>query len=286
MTKAKKTKKKKKKTTKKVVAKEPIEESEKSESIEPDEDFNPLPQKIWKPILNLTLATTLIHGPPKIGKTTLANQWPGVWFLATEIGQKWIITHEPTIIESWEHFLEVCGWIADNLPKTFGDGKPLKTLVVDTIDLAFKMCYDSVLYELGVSSPNELDFGVGWGAISDEFSRVITKLTKLPYGLIFISHSKDKQVKSRARKIDRIQPALMETGRKVVEAISDIILYCNVTEIVEVDDDGEPTGIASEERVIRCQPESNIVAGDRTGQLPDEIPMSYKELVKYFPKTK
>ena len=281
-----KTSKKTKKTKKKKQQKEASSIEELSNEKEVKQEFNPLPNKVWKPILNLTLATTLIHGPPKIGKTTLANQWPGVWFLATEIGQKWITTHEPTIIESWEHFLEVCAWIATNRPKKFGDGKPLKTLAVDTIDLAFKMCYETTCDEMGINSPADLDYGVGWAAISDEFSRVITKLTKLPYGLIFISHSKEKQIKSRSRKIDRIEPALMVTGLKVVSAISDIILYCNVKETVEVNDDGEPTGAVTERRVIRCQPESNIVAGDRTGCLPDEIDMSYKTLVKHFPQTK
>jgi len=293
------TKKKKVKKVKKVKVKrkkppKTIEQSDEENQMaqteeeegELDKDFNPLPTKVQKPIYDLAKATTLIFGPIKIGKTTIANQWPGVWFLATEAGQTWIQTHEPTIIDDWPHFLQICGWIAKTRPKKFGDGKPLRTLVVDTVDLLFKMCFDSVCDELGISSPTELDYGAGWQAIGDEFSRVITKLTKLPYGLIFISHTKVKTIKSRARKVDRIEPDIMATGMRVISAVADIILYCSVKETAILGADGEPTGTITEERIIRCQPESNIIAGDRTGRLPDEIPMSYKELVKYFPKTK
>lgn len=179
----------------------------------------------------------------------------------------------------------MCKWIADNKPKKFGDNKPLRYIVIDTIDLLFKMCYDDTCSMLGVMSPADLDYGKGWAAINDEFSRVMNKVTRWPYGTIFISHSKTAEVKSKAKKIDKIQPALMTTGLKVVHAMADIILYCDVDEQAVFDDEGVPTGEIVEKRIIRCQPKSNVMAGDRTGRLPDEIDMSYKALVEHFPKT-
>jgi len=293
--KAKKAKKKKAKAKSRKI--KPIEDadgkldyqSEPVDGLEPDAPSPrravKVPGKKRKPKYDLARARTIIFGPPKIGKSTLASQFPGPWFLATEAGQDWLNVYEPTVIESWEDFLNVCAYIEEEKPKKFGDGKPIKTIVIDTVDLLFKMCHDDTCVTLGVNSPSDLDYGRGWSALSDEFLRVIAKMARWPYGLVFISHSKEKQVKSKARKIDIIQPAIMTTGFKVLLAAVDIVLYCSMDEQAEYDDEGEVTGVITEERIIRCQPASNIIAGDRTGRLPDTMPMSYKELVKHFPAT-
>ena len=244
-----------------------------------------LPQKKREPRADLTKAKILIYGPPKIGKSTLASNFPGVWFLATEEGLAWLPVYEPTQITSWEQFLEVCAYIEESRPTAFGDGTPIHTIVIDTVDLLFKMAFDYMCTHLGVASLADLDWGKGWQALSDEFARVICKITRWPYGLVFISHSKEKEIKSGGRKIDRIEPAVMTTGYKIVNALVDLILYCCVNEVAVVDSEGEFTGEVKESRSIRCAPASNIVAGDRSGMLPNEIPLNYTELVKYFPAT-
>ncbi len=256
-------------------------------NMQPDESPgpSPLPSVKQSVIQDLSRAITLIYGPPKIGKTTLASQWPGPWFLATEKGQTWISNiHEPTIISSWDHFLDVCLWIDQNRPKTFGDGEPLNTIIIDTADLLYKMCQDSVCEAQGISDPSDAEYGKGFNAVGSEFQRVLVKMTQWQYGMVLISHMQDKQVKSKSNKIDRIQPSIPTTGYKIVHAMADIIMYCYMDERPTFDSDGNPVGV-EEHRVIRCAPRNNIVAGDRTGNLPDEIDMSYADIVKFFPQT-
>jgi hypothetical protein len=227
-----------------------------------------------------------LYGVPKIGKTTLASKFPGAWFFATEEGQDWLPVYEPTVITSWAQFLKTCAWIEEHRPTHFGNGDEIRTLVFDTGDFLFKLCFDYTSAVMGVSDLSDLSWGKGWKALGDEFQRVFTKISRWPYGFIFISHSKEQQIKAKASAIDRIQPGTMTTGLRVIHTLCDIILYCYMNEYPEIDkDSGEVTGRIIQARTIRCQPKNNIIAGDRTGRLPAEIPMDYDELLKYFPET-
>jgi hypothetical protein len=231
----------------------------------------------------LKKAKILIYGPPKIGKTTLASQWPRPLFLATEEGQDWVEDIlEPVHIDSWDLFLNVCHEISEAHPDHFD------TIVIDTVDLLFKMCLEDTCTSAGISHPADLDWGKGWNLVGSEWERVITKLARIcsvnQYGLILISHATEREVKSKARKIDKTSPTLMQTGFRAIHALVDIIMYCHMDEVVKYDDNENPTEIL-EERRIACAPKDTLIAGDRTGLLPEDLPMSYEEVAKYFPDT-
>ena len=244
-----------------------------------------IPKTKTRPRRSLSHAKILIYGCPKIGKSTLASRFPGAWFWITEEGTDWLSIYEPLRITNWEQFLDYCAAVDSGPPKTFGDGKPILTLVIDTTDLLFKMCDDSMKTQLGVSNMGDLDWGKGWAALGDEFERVMSKISRWPYGLIFISHMKEREIKSKATKIDRIEPAMRATGLRIIQNLCDLILYCYADETPVLDEEGTPTGVIKEERKIRCQPCNNIVAGDRTSFLPESIELSYDKLVSYFPDT-
>ena len=113
------------------------ENAEKAEVLDPPK-ATIVPGFKRKPKGDLARAKILIYGPPKIGKTTLASQFPGVWFMATEEGQDWLEVFTPTVIESWDHFLDVCKYIAEEQPTHFGDGTKIETIAIDTGGLLFK----------------------------------------------------------------------------------------------------------------------------------------------------
>ena len=81
------------------------------------------------------------------------------------------------------------------MPQTYGriaeGGHPFKTIIIDTIDNAYKFCTDYVLKKAGKEHESDLAYGKGYAIVNNEFQRVLTKLAFLPYGLFLISHAKE-----------------------------------------------------------------------------------------------
>ena len=206
-------------------------------------------------------------------------------FLCTEEGVDWLDVQKRSI-ESWADFLTFCNVFDEHLPTAFENGTPIQTLVIDTIDILCRMCSDHVCGMLGIGSLADLEWGKGWQALGAELERVLVRMSKWPYGLCFISHSREKEVKAKASKIDRIEPSMVATGAKLITSMCDIILYAHMNEYAVVDDDGGLTGEIREERMLRCHPQANVTAGDRTGYLPALLPLDYTALAACFQDTK
>lgn len=222
------------------------------------------------PCANILQSVIWVYGEPKVGKTTFASKFPGTWFLATEPGQDWVTVREPTVIHTWKHFLEVCAFIETNKPKTFEDGESISTICIDTYTLLFKMCQEQVCLEMGVGDPGEIPHGGGWGRLTKEFERVMSKVARWPYGLVLISHGRQREFKTRGTKRDRFEPDIGAAGMRWGNATCDLILYAHVREEAILDDKGDVTGEIIEKRVIQCHPSAAAVAG---GRMSDLLPM-------------
>lgn len=238
-----------------------------------------------RPTGNIGRSMVWLYGEPKIGKTTFASRFPGVWFVATEKGQDWVEVREPTLVSNWDEFLTWCAFIQEHQPTTFGDGTPIETIAIDTVDGLFRMCFDHVVNSLGVEDPGELPHGKGWTRLNAEFDRVMNKIRKWPYGLICISHVRSREVKARGRKMDRNEPNIGAAGARWCQSAADLILFAHAQEVPEINDKGEITGAITEKRVLRCWPSASTVAGGRMigkTSLPEIVPLNYDEFIKYF----
>jgi len=91
-----------------------------------------LPNEKTKPKTELSDYTTLIYGPPKIGKTHFTSQFPDVLMMATEAGLTSLECYQ-LAIDSWPISLEACGELAAN-PGRF------KSLCIDTLDNLWAFC--------------------------------------------------------------------------------------------------------------------------------------------------
>jgi len=206
----------------------------------------------------------LIYGKPKIGKSTLASSFPNPVFLATEAGLNHLEVFK-TSINSWEKFLDACADLAK------GEHK-FNTIIIDTVDNLVAYCTDYVCTREGVNHPADLPMGKGWALVTGELQLKLAKLSQLPYGLVFISHSKMETIETKTAKYNRQTISMQGTGnRNVFLNMSDIILF--------IDNKVES---GEERRIIRTKPSRDYEAGDRTGLLAPEIPLDYKELAKYF----
>jgi hypothetical protein len=94
-------------------------------------------------------------------------------------------------------------------------------------------------------------------------------LASLPYGLILISHAVDKTIETRTGEYTKTTPSLPDRARNVVLGLVDIILYGD--SIAKKD----TAGNLIVDRVLRTKPHPTYEAGDRTGRLPEMLPLDY-----------
>ena len=242
-----------------------------STSRHPTTDSRPLltlPTAAAKPTTALSQQTILLYAPPKFGKSSFAARAPGAIFLECEPGLNHLeVFKVPTY--SWEAFLEACKLIAK------GEHE-FKTVVVDTIDNAFKMCSDYVCAKHGIEYEGDMPHGKGWTLVKNEWHRVLTRLASLPYGLILISHAMDKTIETRTGEYTKTQPTLPDRARNVVLGLVDIILYGD-SEIKK-----DASGKTTVDRVVRTKPHPTYEAGDRTGRLPASLPLDYETFEHAF----
>jgi hypothetical protein len=212
--------------------------------------------------------TVLIYGAPKIGKSTFCSQGDRAVFLATEAGLNHLETYQVPVA-SWPELLDACAEIA-------AGEHNFRTVIIDTIDNALQMCEHYVCERQGIKHPSDLDFGKGYSLVTNEFTRVLIKLSLLPYGLYLISHAEQIEVKTRTEKYRKWVPSLSGKARKAVLSLMDIILYADIEDVLDAG--GHPT----ERRVLRTKPTTAYEAGDRTGRLPDTIPLDYQAFTEAF----
>lgn len=224
-----------------------------------------LPTEKTVPTINLSDKIILIHGEPKIGKSTLASQFPDAIFIATEDGLRSIECTQ----------IAVTGWMTGQdrggrgmrevIQALRGESHSFKTIVVDTVDLAWAYCdeYVASLYEEKTSA--DVSYGKGYAALENEFRLAVADILALKLGVVFISHSTVKE--DLKTKSQRVVTTLHDRGRKYIEGAADIILYAT-------QENGE--------RVIKTKPDPRYVAGDRTGRLPDTLPIDYSKIVEHF----
>jgi hypothetical protein len=224
-----------------------------------------LPTTKREPRKNLSDYNLLIYGHPKIGKSTFCSQMDTPLFLATEPGLQALSVYEKTI-NSWSLFLEVCKYISEGKHQ-------FKTIVIDTVDILYKLCVEYMLGKLEIQHEGDLPFGKGYALIKEEFMRVIRKLSLLPYGLVMTSHVDLVEVKTRTEIYNKAQPTIPKSARDIIVGMVDIILYA----------DALPDGT----RIVHTHPSEKWVAGDRTENafgrvLPEVIPLNFEEFQLAF----
>lgn len=212
----------------------------------------------------------LIHGIPKIGKSTLASKLGDdknkVLFFATEAGHKeleiykWQKQRADGTLEdptSWDDF-KTC--VREMVQQT-----EYRFLAIDTADNLFQWCTKTILDQEKVKHESDLSFGKGYQLVAREFFPVVNFLTQKGFGLLFISHSNTSERELRRRKITYTDSTLSNTAKKIVHGMADYIFHLGA------DDDGN--------RIIYTKGTEHINAGDRGGKLPAIMPLD-AELLK------
>jgi hypothetical protein len=230
-----------------------------------------LPKSKTPPKCALSDLAVLVYGPTKIGKSSMCSKAEEGIFLATEPGLNSLEVYQVTI-NSWDDLLNTAAELAEGYHL-------FKTIVIDTVDNAFKLCEEYICRKLNIAHQADAPYGKAWAMVTGEFQRVITKLAFLPYGLFLISHSQEKEIETRTGKYVKIVPTLPDKARKIILGMVDMILFCDL----EVSTDANGKQIVR--RVMRTKPSLYYEAGDRTGRLPETLDLSFKAFLEAFNKT-
>ena len=177
-----------------------------------------LPKKKSTPGKDLSTYTLLLYGREKIGKTSLASQFPDAVFLMFEPGGKALSVYQVEVGD-WPDF--------KLLLKQLEEDSRFKTIVIDTIDIAYRLCLEWVSKKvLAGSHPADLKYGIGWDRLKDEFTKRIAQLCKCGKGVIFLSHDTVREdEKADGSKISTIMPSMSGVARGVIEPMIDCLGY-------------------------------------------------------------
>jgi len=232
-----------------------------------------LPTTKTKAKTDLGSQIVLMHGRPKIGKSTWASKIPNAVFIPTEPGLGSLEVYkacEGSCISSWTEFLAICAEIKK------GD-HPFKAIIIDTVDRLYLLCAQYICEKKGVEHESDLEYGKGSALVNREFSRVLTALASLGYGLFLLSHTQEREIETRAGKVMKFVPALPNKAREALLGWVDVICYADL----EISRD-ETTQAVTYNRVLRTKPGATYEAGDRTGRLPETLPLDFVEFAKAF----
>lgn len=239
-----------------------------------------LPTTKTPPRFGLSNGKTLLYGPVKAGKTTLASQIAPdtTLFLATEPGQGALEAFVQPI-RDWTDFL-----IALDALKS--EQHNYRLVVVDTVDELVRMCADHVVRAL--SGPNvkatdfvhasDHEYGKGWDAVAQEFRLRVGALCHAVPGVILIAHQDEGVVKQRnGLEVSKIKPKI---GMKGVRTwLLGYVDYIFAAQIIQTAD--------GDQRILQLKPTETVEAGARIpdelqGKLPDAIPLKAASLIATF----
>ena len=209
--------------------------------------------------------SVLFYGTPKSGKTTIASHFPKALVFAFEKGYSAIPGIMAMPVNNWREFRNFLIDLRDDETKEM-----FKTIVIDTADIAWDYCVDYICQQNGVTKINEIPYGGGYQLASREFDTCIRKILQLNYGLVLISHSKEKTLKDeQGNEYDQIMPTLENKARLICERTCDIIGMCRPVK--------EADGSVETRLFLRETP--RYVAGSRFKYIVDSIPFTYDNLV-------
>jgi GTPase SAR1 family protein len=232
-----------------------------------------IPKEPTPPSTRMADYSWLFYGNVGVGKTTLANQFPSPVFIATEQGTT--AMHAASIpIGNWQDMKLVLDAL-----KTEKHG--YKTVILDTVDVAYALCSTYVCEANGWTDVADGDWGRGWRAVDREWTNMLAKLRTLPVCTVFIGHEKSEEIVERIGSKDmatgrqKITSALPKSARGTLHAAMDFILRCELTE--------------NSQRILRTQPVENKrerievkARGHEGAMLPETVEMSFPALQDSF----
>ena len=206
-----------------------------------------------------------IYSLPKVGKTSMACQFPKNLLLGFEHGWNAIGGVKAIDVTKWADFKLILRQLEKPEAKSMYD-----TITIDTIGIAWDACEQYICVQNGVQKISDIPWGGGYSACKKEFESCLRKITQLGYGLVIIAHV-ERRIEKRAddSEVEILGPAIPKRAYEIVNQLVDIIGYIDVS----WDEEGNT------ERWLYTRKTPTVMAGSRFKYLAPKIKFGYQELV-------
>lgn len=212
----------------------------------------------------------LIYGQPKIGKTSLAAQFPRNLLLAFEPGYNALNNAMVQPVTKWSEFKQVLKQLSQPEVQNKFD-----TVTLDTVDLVWDacekyICSQNINEQTGETpkSLGDIPWGKGYDLCKKEFDSALRQIAMLGYGMVLISHEQLKNVKTESgQEYQKFMPTLSDRPKLIANRLVDIIAYLRLSS-----EDGK--------RYIYTRGNDRFEAGSRFPLLAPKIEMTYNNLVE------
>jgi hypothetical protein len=249
-----------------------------------------LPDKAtsWK--ITPHLLVFLLVAPPKWGKTKFFMSNPDALLLAFEAGHRFRRGHKIEIVKwdqrrgSFEIEKDEEGVPrikAEQALEVLEATDKYNFVIMDTVDMAAKMCMDYHCEKLAVAHPSDAgDFGKGWDVtLNSPMRKYILAILKTGRGVGFVTHTK----------IEIARFTSGETARKESTMPSGVARFCisqaDVMIHGELGKKRPPNKLR--DRILVCEGDLDTLAGNRSdAPLPERFIVSpdkpWQQFTKFF----
>lgn len=218
---------------------------------------------------------TVLYGVEGVGKSTFASQAPHPIFIATEDGTSQLEVSRFPLAMDWATLLGHIGALLKE-PHEF------KTLVLDSLDWAERLCIDHICQQKGINSIIDIPYGNGYVELVKQFERLLRGLDTLykkEMHIILIAHAQIKTFNNpEYENYDRYQLKLYDKISSLVKQWCDCLLFANFEVFVAQTKEGfhkRPIAQSFGKRALYTEHRAAFDAKNRY-QLPFQIALDAK----------
>ncbi len=244
---------------------------------------------------------TLVYGIAGVGKTEFGAQIPGHYFFCTEAGIEGVRVFGDPIL-NWKDFLDKCDEVTTAKRNGWKDneGKPIReilTIVVDTYENLYKhagvwICKNTTFPQKGVQQKyariEDVPYGKGYTRTNELLIEKLNKLMLSGFGVLVISHSKEKPITWRGENFQAYGPKLPPSAADGIIDACGAVSFFNTEETTDKNDVGIVMKV-EEGRYMYWQNSFLIRAKHRLPGFPAKLPLpcgkGYQTYLDAFEKT-
>lgn len=234
----------------------------------------------------------VIHGPPGLGKTTLANEFPEAVFVQTEEGENaGMNINTFGLLTTFEEVMEA-------LTSLDSDEHEFKTVVLDSLDKLEPLVWKFTCKENSWDSVESPGYGKGYVAADEWWRELVGALNvlrnKRSMNIVLIAHSTvDRFDDPRTASYSKFEIRLHKRAKAIIEDEVDLIAFLNQEATVKEEDAGfnkkRTHAEGGNQRWIYVEQKPSMNAKNRYNMPPKLLfkkGEGYAALAKYFPGEK